>query len=89
MVPASRSPVENNMIIYYSIFILSCSVNNPANCDKTYLADIETPTPMGCLMGAQVHMRKWIEDHAGVRIFIKLKCIDSSQKDVELGRNQT
>jgi hypothetical protein len=75
-------------IIYYSIFILSCSVNNPANCDKTYIGDIETPTPIGCLMGAQPHMRKWIEDHAGIRIFRNLKCVDSRRKDFEMGRDQ-
>jgi hypothetical protein len=75
-------------IIYYSIFILSCSVNQPANCDKQYLGDIETPTPVGCLTGAQPLMRKWVEDHAGVRTFKLLRCVDSRRKGFEMGRDQ-
>ena len=75
-------------VIYYSIFVLSCSMNQPDNCTKQYLGDIETPTPIGCLMGAQPLMRKWIEDHQGNRIFKNLRCVDSRRKDFEMGRDQ-
>lgn len=74
--------------IAYSIFILSCSATQPDNCTQQYIGDIETPTPIGCLMGAQPFMRKWVEDHAGIRIFQRLRCVDSRRKDFELGRNQ-
>lgn len=74
--------------LFYSVFVLSCAVSQPDNCTKQYLGDIETRTPMGCLMAAQPYLRKWIEDHQGVRIFRELRCVDSRRKDHEMGRDQ-
>lgn len=75
-------------MILYSVFIISCSLAQPDSCTKEYVGDVPTPTPIGCLMGAQSYMRKWIEDHHGIRRFIKLKCVDHRRKSHEMGRNQ-
>lgn len=76
------------LIIKYAVFILSCSVNNPDNCTKEYVGEIITPTPIGCLMASQSFQRQWIEDHAGIRTFKRLTCVDSRRKAFEMGRDQ-
>lgn len=77
-----------NPIIAYSVFVLSCSSAQPDNCTRQYLGDIQTPTPIGCLMAAQPALRKWIEDYGGLRVFKALRCVDSRRKWHEMGRDQ-